>query len=200
MPGPALTPQAPLSVAEVATLFADITSPWWIAGGWAIDLFIGHQTREHEDIDVSILRRDQSAVHDALAGWDVYVADPPGALRPWPTGEYLPVGKHDVWCRRTPEDPWSVWVMLNESEDDFWVFRREPSIRLPVATVVRHTADGVPYFAPHVQLLYKAKHLRQKDLADFEAAASLLADEERTWLRDRLIALYGDHVWVAALE
>jgi hypothetical protein len=42
----------------VAALLAGIDSPWWIAGGWALDLFIGDQTRAHEDLDVGILRRD----------------------------------------------------------------------------------------------------------------------------------------------
>ena len=44
---------------EVARFFSTLTVPWWIAGGWALDLFLGEQTRDHEDIDVQILRRDQ---------------------------------------------------------------------------------------------------------------------------------------------
>jgi Aminoglycoside-2''-adenylyltransferase len=43
---------------EVAAFFAMLPIPWWIAGGWAIDLFLGRQTRRHEDIDVLILRQD----------------------------------------------------------------------------------------------------------------------------------------------
>jgi Aminoglycoside-2''-adenylyltransferase len=43
---------------KAATCFAALHVPWWIAGGWAIDLFLGRQTREHEDLDVLILRRD----------------------------------------------------------------------------------------------------------------------------------------------
>lgn len=53
---------------EVAELFSALTVPWWIAGGWAIDLYIGTQTREHDDIDVQILRRDQQAVRAILHG------------------------------------------------------------------------------------------------------------------------------------
>jgi hypothetical protein len=32
---------------------------WWIAGGWAVDLFLGEQTRVHDDVDVAVLRRDE---------------------------------------------------------------------------------------------------------------------------------------------
>ena len=29
---------------------------WWVAGGWALDLFLGRMTRPHHDVDVAILR------------------------------------------------------------------------------------------------------------------------------------------------
>ena len=31
---------------------------WWIAGGWALDLFSGHSTRRHADMDVGCFRGD----------------------------------------------------------------------------------------------------------------------------------------------
>jgi hypothetical protein len=58
----------PWNPKQVATLFAPLSAPWWIAGGWAIDLFLGKQTREHEDVDVLFLRRDQDAVRNLFAG------------------------------------------------------------------------------------------------------------------------------------
>lgn len=190
---------APLSVAEVVELFGRVSEPWWIAGGWAIDLFVGRQTREHEDIDVCVLRKDQAVVHETLACWDVFVADPPGKLRVWPMGEKLGAGKHDVWCRRGSEEPWSLWVMLNDSQGDQWIFRRNPSIRLPLGAVVRRTTAGVPYFAPEVQLLFKAKHMREKDLSDFEVALPLLDNSSRDWLRTRLAETYDAHPWTDRL-
>lgn len=49
----------PLRPDEIGELLADCRVTWWIAGGWAIDLFLGESTREHSDIDVLILRKDQ---------------------------------------------------------------------------------------------------------------------------------------------
>ena len=46
-----------------------MAAPWWVAGGWAIDLTLGHQTRKHEDLDVLVLRRDQAWVREELLGW-----------------------------------------------------------------------------------------------------------------------------------
>lgn len=190
---------APLSVGEVVEFFDGVSERWWIAGGWAIDLFVGRQTREHEDIDVCIIREEQAVVHRILSGWDVHVADPPGKLRPWPSDETLDTGKHDIWCRKRPQEPWSLWIMLNESEGDEWIFRRDPSIRLPLEGVVRRTSAGVPYFAPEVQLLFKAKHMREKDTADFEIALPLLDVSQRDWLRTRLEQAHDAHPWIDRL-
>ncbi len=92
---------------EVTELLRSAACPWWIAGGWAIDLHVGRQTRAHEDLDVLILRDDQSVMQQALYGWDLHAADPPGSLRGWRPGEVLSAQEHDIWCRRTPASPWS---------------------------------------------------------------------------------------------
>ena len=43
----------------------------WFFGGWAVDLWVGRVTRDHDDIDVMVWRDDESRVHEALvgAGW-----------------------------------------------------------------------------------------------------------------------------------
>src|SRR5215813_9718555 len=56
---------------EVARFFFSLAAPWWVAGGWALDLFLGAPTRAHEDIGVQILRQDQEAVRALLHGWDM---------------------------------------------------------------------------------------------------------------------------------
>ena len=79
----------PLSVEAVTELLRGIDARWWIAGGWALDLHLGRQTRPHHDIDVLVLREDLPGVRERLRGWDLHAADPPGAgrLRPWPEDE-----------------------------------------------------------------------------------------------------------------
>jgi hypothetical protein len=43
----------------------------WVFGGWAVDLWAGRETRDHEDIDVLARRADEAQVDAALtaAGW-----------------------------------------------------------------------------------------------------------------------------------
>lgn len=103
---------------DVAVVFARADFPWWIAGGYAIELAVGRELRAHSDLDVLVLRRDQALVRDCLADWNLYVADPPGQaeLRPWRSGEILQQPLHDIWCRRAPGAPWSVQLMLDEAE------------------------------------------------------------------------------------
>jgi hypothetical protein len=38
----------------------------WFFGGWAVDLWVGRVTRDHDDIDVMVWRSDESRVHEAL--------------------------------------------------------------------------------------------------------------------------------------
>lgn len=175
-------PWDPLTPAEVAELFADIGVPWWIAGGYAIELAVGRPVRDHSDVDVLLLRRDQRAVHRALAGWECWAADPPGSLRPWLPGEFLPFGVHDIWCRPSTDDPWRLQLMFDESEGDEWISRRDPIVRLPIAALGRVSADGIPYLAPEIQLFYKSWAPRPKDLVDFDAALPLLSAAQRAWL------------------
>lgn len=90
MAGDELGPWDPMAPHEAAAEFAGWAVPWWVAGGWAIDLLLGHQSRDHGDLDILVLGRDQAMVREQLRGWDVHAADPPGRLRPWPIGETLP--------------------------------------------------------------------------------------------------------------
>jgi hypothetical protein len=167
----------------------------------AIELAAGRPIREHSDIDVLLLRPDQLTVRRVLPGWQWYVADPPGTLRPWNPAEELPVGMHDIWCRPGPEQPWRIQVMLDELCDDDWVSRRDRRIRRPVASLGSVTADGIPYVAPEIELLYKAKGRRPKDELDFVVTLAMLSHEQRQWLDEALGLVYGpEHPWCARLR
>lgn len=120
----------PLTVAEVAALFKSADFPWRIAGGWGLDLFLGHQTRPHEDTDVLVLRRDQRGLQAHLEDWDLHAADPPGtgSLRPWTAEEQLDLPVHEVWCRKEPHNPWQLEIVLGDTSNGHWVFRRNANV------------------------------------------------------------------------
>lgn len=190
----------PLSLDSVAELFKSVDIPWWIAGGWAIDLFLGRQTREHADIDVLVLREDYAELRRHLGDWDVHAADPPGSLRPWPLGETLDAAVHDIWCRLIPTSPWSLQVMLNDAVDGEWVYRRDPRVRRALGELSGPASTSThPVLAPEVQLLYKSKNPRSKDVEDFHLARVLMAETQLQWLDDALAITAPEHPWRAWL-
>jgi len=191
---------SPLSVDEVATIFEGIAAPWWIAGGRALDLFVGRTTRAHEDTDVLILRRDQLAVQKHLSDWQLFKTKQPTPLHlaPWPTGEFLDPPINDVWARRDLHDgPWRFQLMLMEAEDEDWVYRRLRSIRGKIAQMGLRTDTGIPYLAPEIQLLHKSGTGQQKDLDDLAAVLSVLPRRRAGWLLRCLKEQYPQgHEWI----
>ncbi|MEU4586584.1 amino acid transporter [Kitasatospora aureofaciens] len=193
---------APLSPQGVAELLAGADFPWWIAGGYAIELAVGETYREHGDLDVLVLHRDQARVRRHFGGWDLFLADPPGGktLHAWPTGRGVPGRVHDVWCRRAPDEPWSVQLMLDEADGDEWVSRQDSRIRRPLARLGRLTSTGIPYLSPEVQLFYKAKNVREKDQVDFDRVLPHLDTGQQACLASALELALPGHDWLGRLK
>lgn len=191
------TPWGPWEAAplgQVVALMRGLAAPWWVAGGYAIELAVGHAYREHGDVDIALLRRDQLAVRRLLDGWDVHAAVVPQTLRPWALGEVLPEQAHDIWVREHPDGPWRFQLMLDEADQEEWIFRRDSRIRRPLAGLTLEQ-DGFRRLVPEVQLLYKSRGLRPKDEVDFEAVLPLLSEGQRRWLDEALETEHSTHPW-----
>lgn len=189
-----LGPWESLRPDEALPLFADFDGPWWVGGGWAIDLFLGRETRPHADLDIVVLRDHQQAVREALPGWELWQAHD-GELTRWDEDD-LPAEVHGVWTRPDAASPWKLEVLFDERAADDWVSRRSPEVTMPLGHLGKVNADGVPYVVPEVVLLYKAKHLRPHDEADFEAALPKLGIGARCWLAAALEVVHPDHPWI----
>ena len=193
-------PWNPLSPAETVALFASWDRFWCIAGGWSIDLNSGRQSREHEDVDVLVLRRDLDVLHAQLPGWELWVSWPPGTLIPWREGEPIHEKAHDIWCREAETDRWRFQLMVMDHDDANWIFRRDWSTGGPLENLAHHI-DGVPLIAPEIQLLYKGNGPRRaKDEADFRTALPHLSPEQKAWLREALASREPDHPWLSLLD
>jgi hypothetical protein len=171
--------------------------PWWIAGGWAIDLFVGARPRRHDDVDVAVLRRDQQNLAAHLDSWDLQVVVRPGELRPW-RGEWLESPVHELWARRSPADAWTCELLLDDADGDRWVFRRDPRVTHPLAELGVER-EGLPVLVPEIALLFKAKDPGPKDEADFAAALPLLKPAGRAWLAEALGTTHPEHSWLQRL-
>jgi hypothetical protein len=187
-----------LEPAAASHLMSAVDVPWWIAGGWAIDLFLGTQTRTHKDLDVGVRRADASQFLAALPGWEFFEAKDKSLSR-LALGAEPRACVNSLWSRRAGEPDWRFEVMLDDSQGGDWVFRRERSIRRPFAGALRTTPEGTRYLAPEIQLLYKARDLRPEDLSDFDHAGPKLDIATADWLRDCLSRLYPAHPWISRL-
>jgi Aminoglycoside-2''-adenylyltransferase len=163
-----------VGVSDVPDALRAFGGPWWIAGGWAADMFLGEQTREHEDVDVVALRRDRPLLEQALAGREVEE-----------------IGERQLRLR-------AFDVLFDEADGDDWVFRRNPRVRRPLCEIglVR---NGLPILAPELVLLYKAKQPGEKDEADHALLAPRLDPGARKWLAAALNTAHAGHPWLEDL-
>jgi hypothetical protein len=185
----------------VARLLEGLDVPWFIAGGWAIDLFLERETRPHDDVEVAVLRRDQWRVRRHLAGWEfVKVVSPVGSGRrePWREGERLELPVHEIHARG-PREPGELEILLNEAEGEVWKFRRDPRVTRPMAEIGDRSDLGIPYLRPEIAILYKAKRPRERDEADFRLACPALSHEAKAWLRAALGIVHPGHPWIRTL-
>jgi hypothetical protein len=173
-------------------------APWAVAGGWALDLFLGCATRPHADVDACLFRADQAALHRHLAGWELRKVVG-GELFSWPAGEWLSLPVHEIHARRADNPTRSIELLLNERDGDDWVFRRNAAARCPAGRVIRRSGAGPPILCPAVVLLYKAKAPRAVDEHDFEVVRGSLAPAQRHWLRAALAVCHPGHPWLARL-
>jgi hypothetical protein len=179
-------------------VFAELDRPWWIAGGWAIDLAIGRETRHHDDVDVALLADDQDALRTALRGWDLHVAQD-GELTPWRRGDRIALPRFQLWGRRSGVAPWSIEILFESHDRNDWIFRRDPRIVRPVSTFGQ-LVGGFDVVSPEIQLLYKAKDPRPKDDADLTAVLPLLDESARAWLADAIDTVHPAHRWLDRLR
>jgi hypothetical protein len=188
-----------LTPREAVVLLSVLRTPWWIAGGWALDLFLGKVTRAHHDLDVGIFRSDTAGVVTSLSGWEFFEAKD-GVLSALASDAAPRKEVNSLWGKRANRAQWELELMFDESDDKSWLFRRDVRITRPLSGAIRRNPEGIAYLAPEIQLLYKARATRPKDQADFDQVVPHLARESRTWLRESLLSVEPEHVWIAMLD
>ena len=186
---------------EVARSLAGVEAPWYVAAGWAIDLFLGGERREHEDLEVAVPRERLGEVLEALAGHEFFAAGVPGPTLVTPlahAGDAVETS-HQTWVLDPAARVWRLDVFREPSAGDTWICRRDERIRMPYDELIERTPDGIPYARPEVALLFKARHARPKDEHDLAAVLPFLDGARRRWLAEALELVHPGHRWLVEL-
>jgi len=211
---------------QVKYLMHAYSNPWFVAGGWAIDLFLKRVTRKHKDIEIGIFRSDQLLLHKYLKEWlfkkvKKQSAEKRGQLEEWQETEYLELPTHEIHATRrlhlnqtlrvcpgtqnrisreysTSNLP-ELEVLLNERDDSCWIYRRNFQIRRELSKTILYTKTGIPYLAPEIVILYKSKNPNPDDEFDFNNTVNNLGYGPRAWLATSIEITKPGHQWLDRL-
>jgi hypothetical protein len=180
---------------EAMRQLAGAPNSWCVVGGWALDLWLGRQTRPHHDLEIAILRTDFFSFRVLLKRFRLFVAAEGGTMALPP--ELPPDPEHhQIWVLDEYARVWRMAIFLEPGDNQTWVFRRDERIYCSRSQMIAISSEGVPYLKPEAVLLYKAKATRAKDDGDFRACAALMASGARAWLKNALVSLHPAHRWI----
>jgi len=188
----------PSNVRAAVDTTANIGAWWAVAGGWAIDMWLGRQTRDHHDIEVAVLRDDRIVIWEQLHDrFELTCIDPPDSgWRAWGPDE-LVAGPAFQGQACGPDATFDLF--FETASDGRWIFRRDARITRPLGQITVE-ACGLPIIRPEVQLLYMAKSSEPKNELDFANVAPTLASNSRAWLSDVLRIVHPEHRWIESLD
>jgi hypothetical protein len=194
---PGIDAWLPYSPPEMADRLAGLPVKWAVAGGWAADLFLGRTTRPHHDLEIALPASAFGLIPPHFPGWEFHVPVD-GALTPASPASLA--AEFQTWALDPVTRSWRFDVFREPHDGDTWICRRDERIRRPWAEVVLHTPERIPFVAPEVVLLFKAKAAREKDEHDFAALLPELSATRREWLDAALALVHPEHPWRDRLD
>jgi len=198
--GPPLDAWEPWAPEQVAHALAGVDAPWCVVGGHAIDLFLGRETRHHEDIEIAVPRVFFPAIRRHFEGSYALHVVGDGEVRRLVPGAPYPADRHQCWLLDEAANRWRLDIMQEPGDAELWVCRRNERLSQPRARIQALSTYGIPYLAPEAVLLYKAKYKRPKDEADFANCLPVLSADARHWLAEGLALVHPGHAWIEALR
>jgi len=182
----------------IEAIMKDFKYPWFIAGGWSIDLGIGKITRVHEDMDICIFRENIAAILTYFIEWDIINVTIPGESRLEKVTTIRDT-ESPRYCLHLTKGQQFIEILLTDNVDGQIPYRRDSSIKISHEDFVRTDDTGRNYIAPELQLLYKASSCRPKDQLDFENFLPVMSSKQIEWLRVALMKAHPTSSWIQYL-
>ena len=209
-------------VAEVNALLKGQSFSYAVCGGFALDLFLGYETRTHDDIDILAFWEDRETIITYMQskGYIVYEMLGGGKVHRITDIRVQEKLRKNIFCCTEDcelvrlydtDEPDVYWLdfqhtglsklnyiefLFNERTEDEFVYGRGERVRRKLTNALLET-DGVPYLAPELCLLFKSTDIERDGYQqDFELTIGKLSTEQRTWFENAMGLLYPDgHKW-----
>ena len=209
-------------VAEANALLKGQGFSYAVCGGFALDLFLGYETRTHGDIDILAFWEDREKIITYMQskGYIVYEMLGGGKVHRITDIKMQEKLRKNIFCctedcelvRLYDTDEADVyWLdfqhtgltklnyiefLFNEKTEEEFVYARDERVRRGMANAILET-DGVPYLAPELCLLFKSTDIEREGYQqDFELTVGKLSAEQRTWFEKSMELLYPEgHRW-----
>lgn len=198
-----------------------------IGGGQAIDLFLGYESRVHGDIDVVAFWPERDKIIQFMQSWGFHVYEMLGGGRVHritDLSRQMRV-KRNICCFQEgcplvkvyPPDAddcgWFEFFHIGQTRLDFveflfndqsathFEYARNRAIQRELDKAILY-ADGVPYLAPELCLLYKSTDTEREGYRqDFELAYRAMNEDQQAWLQAALSRVYPQgHKWLSSMQ
>lgn len=169
-----------LSIASLKQIMHDTEFDWYLAGGIALDEFLGRKTRNHEDIDILVNFKYLERILDYFNSYKVYNARN-GSLRLSALNNIK--STDSLWIAKDGKKSFIIEILFFEEEAGHWVYKRDNAVRKKIEDIY-FVKNDMKIIQPEIQLLYKmnSSNVREKDLYDYHNVYPVLEERQRAWL------------------
>lgn len=174
---------------------------WCVCGGYAIDLFTGHNSRSHQDLDIALFWQDKKKVIEFMlkSGWRVFEAFGGGSIFELTDSSDFSTDKHNLFCFTADNTNCHLTAigngmykftldgkaqnnlklnyiefLFNQKQEDRFLYASNNAISRPIGDAVLKQ-DGIPFLAPEIVLLYKSCYIESLEKEDESALHAVSA-------------------------
>lgn len=210
-------------IGEANELLRDQDFEYAVCGGFAIDLFLGYESRKHGDIDILAYWKDRNAIIEYMQskGYEVFEMLGGGKCHRITDINNQMFQKRNIFCSKDNCELVQLWetseedilfidfkhigqtklnfmeFLFNDKSATDFLYARNHDVKRSLDKAVLF-ADGIPYLAPEICLLYKSTDITREGYQhDYEKAFGKMSEDQRDWLNRALNTMFPDgHKWI----
>ncbi len=215
-----------LLISSVNELLKNKNFDYAFCGGYAIDLFLGRQTRKHRDIDILAYWEDRDSIIEYMwsLGFEVYEMIGGGQThRITDVNKQMKVKRNIiavnncdfVWIEPTKSsdifnidflpaeqtEPNFIEFLFNDKTENDFLYARNHHVKRSLDKAILYNYE-IPYLAPEICLLYKSTDTdRVGYQSDYDSAIKAINCEQKDWLNNSLKFMFpSGHQWIEMKE